>query len=87
MEPRDAIESNDTAKPCDTMDSRNRIDRINALARKKRSEGLSNDELEEQQRLRTEYIMNFRQGMEQMLESIVVKQPDGTVAPLTKKKP
>jgi uncharacterized protein YnzC (UPF0291/DUF896 family) len=67
------------------VDAAERNARINALARKKRAEGLTEDELQEQQRLRLEYLREFRQGMEQMLESIVVEQPDGSVVPLRKR--
>ena len=69
------------------MDTTERNARINELARKKRTEGLSDEELAEQQRLRAEYLRDFRQGMEQILSSIVVQNPDGTAAPLEKKRP
>lgn len=62
-----------------------RVARINELARKKRTEGLSEEELAEQQALRAEYLRDFRNGMEQMLESIVIQNPDGTTTPLEKK--
>ena len=68
-------------------DTSERNARINELARKKRTEGLSEEELSEQQRLRAEYLYEFRQGMEQVLGSIVVQNPDGTTAPLQKKPP
>lgn len=64
-----------------------RITRINELARKKRLEGLTDDELAEQQKLRMEYLRDFRDGMEKMLETIVVEQPDGAREPLHKKPP
>ncbi len=67
------------------MDAQERNARINELARKKRTEGLTDEELEEQQRLRAEYLRDFRAGMEQILESIVIKNPDGTTEPLEKK--
>ncbi len=67
------------------MDNAERNARINELARKKRTEGLTDEELAEQQLLRTEYLKDFRQGMEQMLSSIVIEQPDGSTSPLTKK--
>jgi uncharacterized protein YnzC (UPF0291/DUF896 family) len=67
------------------VDTAERNARINALARKKRAEGLTEEELQEQQSLRLAYLREFRQGMEQMLESIVVEQPDGSVAPLRKR--
>lgn len=53
------------------------IDRINELARKKKSVGLSDDELEEQVRLRKEYIRLFRAGFEQQLTSIKVVDENG----------
>ena len=64
-----------------------RVLRINELARKKRTEGLTDAECAEQQQLRMEYLRDFRNGMERMLENIVVEQPDGTVAPLPKRPP
>lgn len=69
------------------MDAAARIERINELARKKRAVGLTDEELQEQSQLRAEYLKAFRNGMEQMLESIVVEQPDGTRTPLEKKHP
>ncbi len=69
------------------VDAASRNARINELARKKRMEGLTSEEQAEQHRLRAAYLADFRRGMEQMLESIVLEQPDGTVKPLTKKKP
>lgn len=69
------------------MDEASRNARINELARKKRIEGLSDEEMQEQQKLRAEYLRDFRKGMEQMLESIVVEGPDGQVSPLPKKRP
>lgn len=68
------------------MDAAARVARINELARKKRTVGLNDEELAEQQQLRAEYLKDFRNGMEQMLQSIVVEQPDGTRVPLDKKK-
>lgn len=68
------------------MDASKRVERINELARKKRAEGLTQEELEEQQRLRAEYLQAFRGGMEQMLQNVVVQHPDGKRAPLKKKK-
>jgi uncharacterized protein YnzC (UPF0291/DUF896 family) len=62
-----------------------KILRINELARKKRLEGLTDAESLEQQRLRMEYLHDFRDGMERMLENIVVEQPDGAREPLRKR--
>ena len=63
-----------------------KVARINELARKKRAEGLSEEEHSEQQALRAEYLRDFRNGMEQMLESSVIKKQDGSTQPLEKKK-
>ncbi|MEG0768269.1 MAG: DUF896 domain-containing protein [Clostridia bacterium] len=62
-----------------------KIARINALARKKRTEGLTTEEKTEQQILRTEYLQAFRENLKEMLESIVVENPDGVREPLPKK--
>lgn len=61
------------------------IDRINELARKSRTAGLSLAEKEEQERLRAQYRQEFRQNMEQTLQSVRVEQEDGTYRPLKKK--
>ena len=62
-----------------------RVLRINELARKKRLEGLTPAESLEQQRLRMEYLHDFRNGMERMLENIVIERPDGARKPLRKR--
>ena len=61
------------------------IARINALAKKKREEGLTPEETAEQQRLRAQYLVDFRRGMEQTLQNVRIKEPDGTLTPLVKK--
>lgn len=53
------------------------IDRINVLARKKKAEGLTEEELQEQQELRKEYIRLFRAGFEQQITSIKVIDTEG----------
>ena len=62
-----------------------KIERINALARKKRTEGLNEDEAAEQHALRMEYLHAFRQNMQAMLEDIRIEQADGSYTPLDKK--
>lgn len=59
------------------------IKRINELAKKKKTVGLTPDELEEQSKLRKKYLENFRAGFKQRLENIDVETPDGKVRPLT----
>ena len=48
------------------------IDRINFLANKKKTEGLTAEEQEEQDKLRKEYLRLFREGFRQRLESIKI---------------
>lgn len=58
---------------------REKIDRINFLARKQRSEGLSEQEKAEQQQLRDEYRRQFRSSMENQLDRLYYKNADGSV--------
>ena len=51
-----------------------KIDRINALARKKKTIGLTEAELEEQAALRQEYLSAIRENFRQTLESIEFKK-------------
>ncbi len=62
-----------------------KIERINELARKQKTIGLSAAEVEEQAALRREYLKEFRDGMQAMLEGVVLQRPDGTKEPLKKK--
>ena len=48
------------------------IDRINFLANKKKTEGLTEEEQKEQDELRKEYLRLFREGFRQRLESIKI---------------
>lgn len=64
-----------------------KIDRINELARKKKTVGLTPAEIAEQTELRKEYIQGFRENMEAILATTVIQYPDGTKVPLKKKAP
>ena len=64
-----------------------KIDRINELARKKKTVGLTEEELAEQAVLRREYLDGWRANMEQILEGMVIQRPDGTRETLKKKRP
>ncbi|MBP3636575.1 MAG: DUF896 domain-containing protein [Clostridia bacterium] len=66
---------------------REKIERINELARKKKTVGLTQQEAEEQALLRREYLDGFRANMEDILKNTVIQRPDGTKAPLQKKRP
>lgn len=61
------------------------IARINELARKSRTAGLTAEETEEQRRLRAQYLREFRRNMEATLKNVLVEQADGTYRPLEKK--
>ncbi len=61
------------------------IDRINALARKSKSVGLSQEEKEEQARLRQEYIAAIRGNLRTQLDRIDVKEQDGSIVNLGEK--
>ena len=62
-----------------------KIDRINELARKAKSEGLTPEETEERDRLRKEYIEAYRASLRSQLDSIVVVDEKGNKKPLKKK--
>ena len=62
-----------------------RLDRINELARKARTVGLTDEEKEEQQRLRAEYVAAVRKNVEMQLGNTYIVEPDGTKHPLKKK--
>ena len=62
-----------------------KIDRINALARKAKSEGLTLAEKQEQKQLREEYIALFRRNVKRQLENIVYVDEEGNETVLKKK--
>ena len=61
------------------------IERINELARKKKTVGLTEEEIAEQAALRQQYLAEFRANMEATLQAVRVEQEDGTYKPLVKK--
>ena len=63
-----------------------KIERINELARKKKTIGLTEAELAEQAELRAQYLREFRENMEATLKAVRVELADGTYKPLEKKK-
>lgn len=54
-----------------------KIQRINELARKSRSEGLTEDEKKEQQKLRDEYRAAIKRSLIGDLENTYIETPDG----------
>ena len=63
-----------------------KIDRINELARKSKSEGLTEEEKKEQKVLRDEYIASFRQSLTGILSNTYIQTPDGKKVKVEKKK-
>ena len=62
-----------------------KIKRINALARKQKAEGLTEEEKAEQYALRREYIEAYKQSLISQLENTVIVEPDGTRRPVRRK--
>ena len=64
-----------------------KIDRINELARKSKTEaGLTPEEKEEQAALRPEYVAAVRANLTAQLDSTVIQYPDGTRKKLRKQR-
>ena len=63
------------------------IDRINELARKRKTVGLTPEELTEHEALRKQYIAEFREGLKSTLDQIYIQQEDGSYKKLEKKPP
>ena len=62
------------------------IDRINELARKAKTEGLTTEETEERDHLRKAYIADFRISLESHLENTYVVDAKGNKTKLRKKR-
>ena len=54
------------------------IARINELAKKNKTEGLTAEELAERDKLRRIYIDSYKQNLVAQLENTYIVQPDGT---------
>ncbi len=63
------------------------IERINELGRKKKAEGLTEEEAAERAELHKQYITEWREQTRAMLDNVVIQRPDGTREPLKKKAP
>lgn len=62
-----------------------KIDRINELARKQKSVGLTEEEKAEQAVLRREYIDSFKASLVSQLENTYILNPDGSKKKVTRK--
>ena len=68
------------------MITQEKIDRINALARKaKTPEGLTAEETAERAALRQEYVAAVRANLEAQLDNVYIVEKDGTQTKLKKK--
>ena len=56
---------------------KDKLERINLLARKAKLEELSREELDEQAALRAEYIAEIRASFGKQLDNTVIVRPDG----------
>ena len=63
-----------------------KIDRINALAKKQKEEGLTEEERAEQKALREEYIAGFRRNLRGILDNTYIQTPDGARTKMEMKK-
>ncbi|MGC6769681.1 DUF896 family protein [Enterococcus sp. LJL51] len=59
------------------MLSKEKLARINELARKKKERELTSAEIKEQKQLREEYLQTFRKGMRHHIEGMKVVDPKG----------
>lgn len=62
-----------------------KINRINELARKQKTVGLTEEEKAEQYTLRREYIDSFKRSLVGQLENTYIVDPDGNKRKVTKK--
>lgn len=62
-----------------------KVERINYLARESKLRALTPEELSEQKLLRAEYVAEIRASLGGTLENTVIKRPDGSVEKLKKK--
>ena len=62
-----------------------KIARINALAKKSKTTGLTDAEKAEQQALRQEYVADVKASLRAQLNNTSIQEPDGTIHKLAKK--
>lgn len=62
-----------------------RIERINELARKSKTVGLTDTEKKEQAALRKEYIAAIRMNVRTQLDNISIQEEDGSITNLGEK--
>ena len=62
-----------------------KIARINELAKKSKTTGLTDAEKAEQQELRQEYLADIKASLRAQLNNTSIKEPDGTIHKLGRK--
>ncbi len=62
-----------------------KIERINALARKSKSAGLTEEEKKEQAALRREFIADIRKNVRAQLDNVSIQEEDGSITNLGEK--
>ena len=67
------------------MVTQDTINRINELYHKSKAEGLTPEEAKEQIELRKEYVAAFRNNLRGTLDTIKIKNPDGSIIDLKKR--
>jgi len=65
--------------------TKEQVARINELARKKKTVGLTESEVQEQAELRAQYLKDFREGFRQQLDNTYIQYEDGTKVKLQQK--
>lgn len=64
-----------------------KIERIAALSRKHKTEGLTPEEAAERKALHSEYIEDYRRNLRSILDNTYIQKPDGTREKLKQKAP
>ena len=66
--------------------NKEKIDRINQLYKKSKTTGLTEEETEEQKKLRTEYRMSIINDLSSSLDNVSIQNPDGSITKVKPKK-
>ena len=64
------------------MNMDEKIQRINELYRLSKERGLTDQEKDEQAKLRKDYIDSVKNGLRQQLDNISIVEPDGSISEL-----
>ena len=64
---------------------KHKIDRINELARVKKTRALTEEEAKEHEELRGQYLKEFRENLRNTLDRVYIQQEDGSYQKLKKK--